>query len=463
MADKTIYDVAIVGGGPGGYFTALKLKEDCPNLKIVIFEKGTKRRFGYKNLLFGFGGAGTFSDGKLTLSPDVGGWLGEFIGEAELLNLLDYIEKTYLKFGFPPERVFGIEPKEKIEELKIKTLKSHLTLKPYKVRHAGTDGIYQVTENIYNHLVGSGVEIRLSTQVKHVAQTNDGFELELKTGEKAKASFVVLAPGRAGSDWLRDEATNLGLKFAASEKVGVDVGVRIETPFEIMSDFTNLLHEFKIEKFTKRFDDLVRTFCVCPHGQVKIEEKDSLQIINGHSFANPERWSANTNFAVLVRAEFTEPFKNPIGYALGIAERANELGDGKPLVQRLVDLRDGRRSTWDKINKKGLQPTLKDVEPGDLSYAIPYRILANILEFLDNLELVFPGLNDRHTLIYGVETKLYSSRIETREGFETAIDKLFVVGDGSGYSRSIAHAAVMGVKAAQEIARRIDNNVQLPK
>lgn len=450
-------DIAIIGGGPAGYFTALKIKEECPDADVALFEAGPLRKRVDPNLLFGWGGAGTFSDGKLTLSPEIGGWLEEFIEEKELLELIDYVENTYLRFGFPENRVFGVGPAKKIEELKVKARKVKLVLRPYKVRHAGTDGIYRVTANIYKHLLRLGVKICLNSPVGHIQKLDSGkICLELNSGKKVTANFLVLAPGRAGAGWLRREEEKLGLKFIETKEVGVDEGVRVEIPFEIMQEYTDILHEFKIEKFTDCFDDFVRTFCVCPHGHVKLEKQGDLYVVNGHSFAAPRKWSKNTNFAILVRANFTHPFRDPISYALLDVEKANKLGGGKPLIQRLGDLKEGRRSTWEKINKgRGvLEPTLKDVEPGDLSYALPYRIMQNVLEFLENLEAIFPGINDRHTLLYGVETKLYSSRVELRDGFETMIDNIFTVGDGSGCSRSIAHAAVMGTKAAQTIFRK---------
>ena len=448
-------DVSIVGGGPAGYFAALKLNECCPNLKIAIFEKGGLREREDPNIISGWGGAGTFSDGKLILSPEVGGWLGDFIEEKRLLEVMDYVENTYLRFGFPKEKVFGIEPIEKIEELRIRVRKAHLELKPYKIRHAGTDGIYQVTKNIYQYLRGAGIKIYLNTPVKHVLKSEGKLELELEDSKKIRSSFVVLAPGRGGADWLRREAENLKLSFIETKKVGVDVGWRAEVPFEILQEFTDLFHEFKIEKDTKCFDDNVRTFCICPRGQVKIERKDGLAIINGHGYINPKKWSKNTNFAVLVKANFTEPFRDSIGYALDIVRMANKLGGGKPLIQRLGDLKEGRRSTWEKINRGNIESTLKEVEPGDLSYALPYRIICNLLEFFESLEPIFPGLNDKHTLLYGAEIKLYSNRPETREGFETMVEGLYVGGDGSGYSRSITHAACTGVIIAEHIAKRV--------
>lgn len=457
QADFDKVEIAIVGGGPAGYFTALKIKEECPEADVALFEGGPLRKRADLNLLYGWGGAGTFSDGKLTLSPEVGGWLKEFIEEPELMTLIDYVEAVYLRFGFPEDRVYGVSPAEKIEELKSKTHKAKLTLESYKLRHAGTDGIYKVTANIYNHLLASGVKICLDTKIEHVRKLDNGkIELELANSRKIMADFVVLAPGRAGSGWLRREEEKLGLRFVKTEKVGVDEGVRVEVPFSITREFTDVLYEFKIEKHTDHYDDQVRTFCICPHGHVKLEKQGDLYVVNGHSFADPKKWSSNTNFAILVKAKFTEPFRDPTAYALLDVDKANKLGGGKPLIQRLGDLKEGRRSTWRKIegSRGVIIPTLKEVEPGDLSYVLPYRIMCNILEFVENLEAIFPGIDSKHTLLYGVETKFYSNRVELREGFETMADNIFTIGDGSGCSRSIAHAAVMGVKAAQTIVKK---------
>lgn len=453
--DKDSFDVAIVGSGPAGYFAALKLKEIAPNLKIAIFEKGCQRKMGDKNIISGWGGAGTFSDGKLNFSTEIGGWLNNFVEEKEFLEIMDYVEKIYLKFGLPKDKVLGVEPKEKIKELKLRARKANLKLTTFKLRHGGTEEIYRVTENILKHLLNVGCQVYFNSEIEHIVKNDKKIILEVKDGRKITANFLILTPGRAGSNWLKTEAENLGLKFIQTEKTGVDIGVRVEAPSEIFKDYTDLLHEFKVEKHTDCFDDRVRTFCVCPNGYIGAEQVDNLAIVNGHSFFNPKKGSKNTNFAVLVTANFTHPFNDPTGYALDVVRQANKLGGGKLLIQRLGDLRDGRRSTWEKINKGNIEPTLKDAEPADISFALSYRIMSNIIEFIESLESIFPGLNNRDTLIYGVEAKLYSSRIETRHGFETLIDKIYVAGDGSGYTRSIIHAAVMGAVVARDISKKV--------
>jgi len=453
--DKDSFDVAIVGSGPAGYFAALKLKEIAPNLKIAIFEKGCQRKMGDKNIISGWGGAGTFSDGKLNFSTEIGGWLNNFVEEKEFLEIMDYVEKIYLKFGLPKDKVLGVEPKEKIKELKNRARKVNLKLTTFKLRHSGTEEIYKVTENILKHLLNVGCQIYFDSEVEYIIKNDKKIVLEIKGGKKVEANFLILAPGRAGADWLKTEAKNLGLQFVEAEKTGVDIGVRVEASCEIFQDYTDLLHEFKVEKYTDCFDDKVRTFCVCPYGYIGVEKIDGLAIVNGHSFFDPKKGSQNTNFAVLATASFTHPFNDPIGYALDVVKQANKLGGGKLLIQRLGDLKDGRRSTWKKINKGNVKPTLKDAEPADISFALSYRIMSNIIEFMESLEGIFPGLNNRDTLIYGVETKLYSSRIKTRKGFETLIDGIYVAGDGSGYTRSIVQAAVMGVVVAKDILKKV--------
>jgi len=454
--NKTLnIDVAIVGGGPAGYFTALKLKELIPNLKIAIFEKGTHRKKGDKNILFGWGGAGTFSDGKLVYSTETGGWLSDFIEEREFLEIMNYIDETYLKFGLPSDKIFGTEPKEKIQELKTRALRFNLDLKTFKLRHAGSDGIYKVTENILKKLLELGVEVNFNSEIKHITVFGKKKFLEIKDGQKVKANYLVLSPGRVGADWFKNETKKLGLQFTDASQTGVDIGVRIEAHSEIFKDFTDLLHEFKVQKYTNCFDDKVRTFCVCPYGYIKTEKIDDLSIVNGHSFFDLQKRSQNTNFAILATANFTHPFSDSIGYAMDVVKQANKLGGGKPLIQRLGDLKSGRRSTWKKINRGGIKPTLTEAEPGDISFALSYRTLSNIIEFIESLEGIFPGLNNKDTLIYAVETKFYSNRIETKKGFETSIDNLYVAGDGSGYTRSIVQAAMMGVVVAKSIALKI--------
>lgn len=447
-------DVAIVGGGPAGYFAALKLKELAPKIRIAIFEKGIQREKGDNNLLFGWGGAGTFSDGKLNFSTEIGGWLNNFIEEKDFLEMMDYVEKTYLRFGIPADKVLGVESEEKIKELKVRARRASLELKTFKLRHVGTDEIYKVTKNILEELLRLGVEVYFDASVEQVFKSDKKIFLEIKGGRKAQADFLILAPGRAGSAWLKIEAQKLGLQFTETAQTGVDIGVRVEAPYEIFKDFTDLLHEFKVEKRTDCFDDKVRTFCVCPYGYIKAEKIDGLSIVNGHSFLDLQKNSQNTNFAILATANFTYPFSDATGYAMDIVRQANKLGGGKPLIQRLGDLKKGKRSTWDKIYKGSVKPTLTEAEPGDISFALSYRTLSNIIEFIESLEGIFPGLNNKDTLIYAVEAKLYSDRIETRKGFETLVDQIYVAGDGSGYTRSIVQAAIMGIVVAKDIVAK---------
>jgi len=360
--------------------------------------------------------------------------------------LIEYVDETYVKFG-APRRVYGVDH-DRIEEFKRKALLAGLRLIPVKVRHLGTERCVEVLKAMKRELEGK-VEVRLGEEVNHVlVEGGEVKGVQLRSGEVVEGRYVVLAPGRSGAGWLKGEAERLGLSFTNNP---VDVGVRVEVPAYVMEHLSDVLYEPKFIYYSKTFDDRVRTFCFNPYGEVIAEYYDGVVTVNGQSYENKR--TDNSNFAVLVSTSFTEPFKEPIAYGRYLASLANLLGGGV-IVQRLGDLKVGRRSTWERIKRNLVEPTLKAATPGDLSFVLPYRYLTDILEMLKALDEVAPGVYANHTLLYGVEVKFYSSRLELSDKLETRIRNLFAIGDGAGITRGLIQASASGVVVAREIARR---------
>ncbi len=453
------FDVIIVGAGPAGIFSALELA-DKTALSILMLDKGpdidrrkcpASRGLGCVNcdpcsLLAGWGGAGAFSDGKLTLSTEVGGWLNEYCTEKQLWGLLKYVDSIYLKFG-ATRHLYGASP-EKFAELERKASFAGLKLVSQKVRHMGTEKCAETLRKMRSHLEGR-VDIRTRTDVKSLLVKDGKVEgVQTSKGEKFYGKYVIVAPGRIGAEWLKTEAEILGLKTLNNP---VDVGVRVEVQAAIMEELTKTLYEPKLIYHSKCFDDYVRTFCVAPLGEVITESYNGILTVNGQSYA--ERKTKNTNFAILVSTSFTEPFREPIAYGKYIARLSNLLSGGV-IIQRLGDLKAGRRSTEERIKRSLCVPTLKNATPGDLSFVLPYRYLADIKEMLQALDQVAPGVYSNDTLLYGIEVKFYSSRLELTDQLETKIENLFTIGDGAGVSRGLIQASASGVIVAEEIAKR---------
>jgi len=446
---KKQYQVAIVGAGPSAIFAALTLSKGRMK-DLVIFEKGKdiheRKRGRGMELLCGWGGAGAFSDGKLTLSPKVGGFLGDFIPQSQLVNLLRKADEIYLSFGAPKE-VFG-QSSGKTEALYQEAKLAGLEFIPMEIRHLGTENCVPLLKKIRNALEKK-VDVLFNTPVKEILVENGKvMGVLLENGTRVNADYVICGPGRVGAQWIKNEVQRLGIPSIPSP---VDIGVRVEAPAPILQKLTDIAYEAKFIYYSKTFDDKVRTFCMNPFGEVVTETIDEIVTVNGHSYANKR--TENTNFAILVSNTFTEPFNDPIGYGKYIARLANLLGNGV-IIQRLGDLLDGRRSTPDRINRCITRPTLISATPGDLSFVLPYRHLKSIIEMLEALDRITPGIFSRHTLLYGVEVKFYTNRVKISPALETDIQNLFLIGDGAGITRGLMQASISGILAGDEILKR---------
>ncbi len=452
------YDVIIVGAGPAGIFAALELTRRSA-ARILMVEKGhaiARRRCPARetacvgcrscDIMTGWGGAGAFSDGKLTLTSEVGGWLPEYVDAASLSDLLAYSDQLWLEFGATRE---VHEPDDATAaELQREAALAGMKLVPMRIRHLGTDRSPEVLDEMRIYLEGRGLDIRTETRaVRILADSGRVTGVELDDGTVAAAGVVIAAPGREGADWLAEQAQALSIPLTNN---AVDIGVRVECPAPVMERLTTPLYEAKLVYRTTSFGDSVRTFCMNPYGEVTTESYGDVVTVNGHSFAQTK--TRYTNFAVLVSQRFTEPFRDPITYGRSIAKLANLLGDGI-LLQRYHDLKSGRRSTPERIAEGGAEPTLAGATPGDLSCVLPYRHLTDIVEFLETLDYLVPGIAGPSTLLYGVEVKFYSSRVEVDRDLMTPVEGLYAIGDGAGITRGLLQAGASGILAAQAVAR----------
>ncbi len=456
------YDVIIVGGGPAGIFTALEIMKKSSKTKVLLLEKGNnieKRNCPINktsnkcikckpcSIVNGWGGAGAFSDGKLTLTTDFGGFLHEYITREQLLEYIKYVDKIYMEFGATKE-VHGTQS-QKVLEIEKKAASADLKLVPALVKHLGTDKNYEILRKMQNYLMEL-IDIKFMCPVnKILVENNKAVGVETYNNEKYYADIIAVVPGREGSEWFKHECERLELNLKNN---AVDIGVRVEVPAVVLKDITDVVYESKLLYYTKSFDDRVRTFCMNPYGEVVVENNGGVKTVNGHSYADKK--TDKTNFALLVSKEFTEPFNSPIAYGKYIASLANMLGEGV-IVQRLGDLLDGRRTTRKRIERSLLHPSLIDATPGDLSLVLPYRFLQDIIEMLQAMDKIAPGVYSKHTLLYGVEVKFYSSRVKLTNKLETEIENLFAAGDGAGVTRGLAQASAAGVLVAREIIKRI--------
>lgn len=452
------YDVIIVGAGPGGIFSAYELIQQKPELKIAVFEAGfplEKRHCpidGQKvkscikcqtcAIMTGFGGAGAFSDGKYNITNDFGGTLHEYIGKKEALELMHYVDTINVSHGGSDTRIFSTAG----TDLKKKCMQNKLKLLDASVRHLGTDVNYIVLGRLFDELK-EHVDFFFQTPVTKLEILEDGYRVHY--GEKsADCNQCIISAGRSGSKWMENICRELDIPTKSNR---VDIGVRVELPAVIFSDLTDALYESKIVYRTEKFEDNVRTFCMNPHGIVVNENTNGIVTVNGHSYEDPEKFTDNTNFALLVAKHFSEPFKDSNGYGESIAKLSNMLGGGV-IVQRFGDLVRGRRSNAKRIEEGMVAPTLA-ATPGDLSLVLPKRILDGIIEMIYALDKIAPGTANDDTLLYGVEVKFYNMEVELNEHLETKYPGLYVIGDGSGVTHSLSHASASGVYVARRIAQ----------
>ena len=457
-----MYDVIIIGAGPAGLFAAYELITKNKNLKVLLLDKGkkTENRFcpmtktgkcvncNPCNILSGYGGAGTFSDGKLNFIPKIGkSDLFKYMSESEAYKLIDETEEIFTKFNMDSD----VYPSNMDEALKLKKQVAingdRLLL--IKQKHLGSDKLPGYIEDFSNYLEDNGVILKENTDVVDIEKCSDGYNIKTKN-EDYKAAYVIVAPGRTGAKWIQELADKYKIPYLSQS---IEIGVRVEVRKEILEEFTNVIYDPTIFIKTDTYGDEIRTFCTNPGGFVAKENYYGYICVNGHSLKDIK--SNNSNFAFISKVSLTEPATNTREYGESIARIANVLGESKPIIQNLKDLKRGRRSTWHKINKGFIEPTLKDCVAGDLALVLPHRIITNILEGLEKLDKIMPGVNNDETLLYGPEIKFFSNEISTNNNFKLENDNIYFVGDGAGKAGNIVTAAATGLVSARDILNSI--------
>ena len=433
-------DVAILGAGPAGLFAAEALLGS--GLVTILIDRGAEPS-SRQHLSFGVGGAGAYSDGKLNLTPKIGGdpaSLGR--NGMEIQHYIDRVDAIFSGFG-APEKYYG-EDAAALAELKKTASCYGIEFISGKQRHLGTASVRQIIDRFYRRLVEQGTLTSLENRVHKIERKDDRFLLH--GVEAIETRYLIAAPGRAGAYWLREEAAKLGI---TTEYGPIDVGVRVEFPAEIYAPIERVMYDAKLRVRTATYDDMVRTFCTNPRGFVVKETYEEFCLVNGH--AENEEKTTNTNFALLSHIELTDPVEDTTEYGRAIAKLAATIGGGRPIIQRLKDLKQGRRSTADRLRRVTISPTLSDATPGDISMALPDRVAVNLLEGLDQLDNIMPGLTADNTFLYVPEIKFYDTHYPVSSSMETAVPGFYVAGDASGHCRGIVYSALTGLIAAEAI------------
>lgn len=464
-----MYDVVIIGAGPGGLFAAYELKTKNEKIKVALVDKGglaskrtcpmAKTGCACKNckpcgILSGFGGAGTFSDGKLNFIPKLGkSDMFKYMSKSDAYKLIDDTEEIFNKFGMDAE----VYPTNMDEALAIKKdiAKLGAELLVIKQKHLGSDNLPKYIEDMTNFLINLGVDVYPNCDVLDIAKDKDTYKVKYKKGKNEdaiKTKYVVVAPGRTGAKWVQEIAEKYDIEYTSQS---IEIGVRVEVRKDILEDITNIIYDPTIFIKTDTYGDEIRTFCTNPGGFVAKENYEGYICVNGHALKNVK--SQNSNFAFISKVNLTHPTTNTRDYGESIAHIAKVLGAGKPIVQTLKDLKNGRRSEWHRIDKGFIEPTLKDCVAGDLALVLPHRIITNILEGLEKLDKIIPGVANDDTLLYGPEIKFFSNEIVTDNSFKIDGENLYFVGDGAGKAGNIVTAAATGLVAARDIVKRISN------